>query len=441
MHALTTAAERGRTRSSPSSACRASARRPPRGSGASSASPRSTGCKSAAEGAAARPLGPRREDRGEDPQGARGGCRRGGAAPRRLLGVGAADRARGRRGARARTRPRSTSPRRAACGVGARPFRDLDVIATATDPAALIARSRRCRGSQRSSRTATRRRPSSRTQGFRLDLRVVPPECYGNLLQHFTGSKDHNVALREDAVRRGLSVSEYGVTVVETGEVTRFATEEELYASSATRSSRPSCARTTASSRRPATDELPALVELGDLRGELHCHSTWSADGKGRSRRWRTAREPRLQVPRPHRPLALPARRAHRGAVAGDRGGQRAAGAVPRAARHRGEHPRRRVGRRRRRHARRARLGRRVAHTAFDSSPTERILARSTTRTSTASATSRVGGSSSAPAPTSTSSGSSSARSRPAPRSRSTRSRTGSTCATRTPGSPGRRAC
>ena len=50
-------------------------------------------------------------------------------------------------------------------------------------------------------------------QGLRLDLRVVPPESYGDLLQHFTGSKEHNVALREEAQRRGLSVSEYGVTV------------------------------------------------------------------------------------------------------------------------------------------------------------------------------------------------------------------------------------
>src|SRR6201999_1643405 len=65
--------------------------------------------------------------------------------------------------------------------------------------------------------------------GLRFDLRVVPPESYGNLLQHFTGSKHHNVALREDAVRRGYSVSEYSVTVVETGEEHTFAREEDVY--------------------------------------------------------------------------------------------------------------------------------------------------------------------------------------------------------------------
>ena len=66
-------------------------------------------------------------------------------------------------------------------------------------------------------------------EGFRVDLRVVPPDCYGNLLQHFTGSKNHNVALREEAVKRGLSVSEYGVKNTETGDVFTAATEEELY--------------------------------------------------------------------------------------------------------------------------------------------------------------------------------------------------------------------
>jgi DNA polymerase (family 10) len=65
--------------------------------------------------------------------------------------------------------------------------------------------------------------------GVQLDLRVVPPESYGNLLQHFTGSKEHNLALREDSVRRGLSVSEYGITEVENGEVFTAESEEQVY--------------------------------------------------------------------------------------------------------------------------------------------------------------------------------------------------------------------
>ena len=78
---------------------------------------------------------------------------------------------------------------------------------------------RRSSGSPRSPRKGDTKATVVSHDGLRFDLRVVPPESFGNLLQHFTGSKDHNVALREDAVRRGLSISEYGVKNIETGEV------------------------------------------------------------------------------------------------------------------------------------------------------------------------------------------------------------------------------
>jgi DNA polymerase (family 10) len=117
-------------------------------------------------------------------------------------------------------------------------------------------------------------------QGLRLDLRVVPPESYGDLLQHFTGSKDHNVALREQAQRNGLSISEYGVTVVETGEVRTFRDEASLYEFLGYSFIPPELRENGGELEAARNGELPALVELGDLRGEMHCHSTWSADGK-----------------------------------------------------------------------------------------------------------------------------------------------------------------
>ena len=117
-------------------------------------------------------------------------------------------------------------------------------------------------------------------QGLRLDLRVVPPESYGDLLQHFTGSKEHNVALREEAQRRGLSVSEYGVTVVETGDVETFGDEESLYAFLGYSFIPPELRENGGELEAARDGQLPRLVELGDLRGEMHCHSTWSADGK-----------------------------------------------------------------------------------------------------------------------------------------------------------------
>ena len=65
--------------------------------------------------------------------------------------------------------------------------------------------------------------------GVSVDLRIVPPAEFGNLLQHFTGSKAHNVQLREAAVAKGLSVSEHGITDTESGDVTLCATEAEVY--------------------------------------------------------------------------------------------------------------------------------------------------------------------------------------------------------------------
>ncbi len=163
-------------------------------------------------------------------------------------------------------------------------FRDLDVIATSTDPPALIEHfTMRDEVASVVAKGDTKATVIT-VKGLRLDLRVVPPESYGNLLQHFTGSKEHNVALREDAVRRGFSVSEYSVTNTETGEEFRAADEEELYAHLGYAYIPPelrenggelAAARLSNENRR----ELPMLVERSDLRGDLHCHSTWS-DGK-----------------------------------------------------------------------------------------------------------------------------------------------------------------
>jgi len=158
-------------------------------------------------------------------------------------------------------------------------FRDLDLIATATDPAALTRYFTELPWvSEVVARGDTKATVVS-DQGLRFDLRVVPPEHFGSLLQHFTGSAEHNVALREEAQRRGFSVSEYGVTTVETGEVVTFATEAELYAHLGYAFIPPELRENSGELAAARTDGLPALVELGDLRGDLHSHSTWSSDG------------------------------------------------------------------------------------------------------------------------------------------------------------------
>jgi DNA polymerase (family 10) len=163
---------------------------------------------------------------------------------------------------------------------GRETFRDLDVIATATDPAALIGHFVTLPWVLEIAARGDTKATVVTKQGLRLDLRVVPPEDFGSLLQHFTGSKDHNVALREEAQRRGLSISEYGVTVVETGEVHRFADEDDLYRFLGYEPIPPELRESSGELQAARNGSLPDLVEVGDLVGELHCHSDWSSDGK-----------------------------------------------------------------------------------------------------------------------------------------------------------------
>jgi DNA polymerase (family X) len=159
-------------------------------------------------------------------------------------------------------------------------FRDLDIIATATDPGALTEYFTKLRWVERIVARGDTKATVVSNDGLRFDLRVVPPECFGNLLQHFTGSKDHNVALREDAVRRGLSISEYGVQTVATGETFQTGSEEELYGFLGYQYIPPELRENRGELDAARRGELPHLVEVGDLEGDLHCHSTWSADGK-----------------------------------------------------------------------------------------------------------------------------------------------------------------
>jgi DNA polymerase (family 10) len=158
-------------------------------------------------------------------------------------------------------------------------FRDLDIIATANDPAALTDYFTKLRWVVDVAAKGDTKATVISNDGLRFDLRVVPPESYGNLLQHFTGSKHHNVALREDAVRRGLSISEYGVATVETGDVFTARTEEELYEFLGYQFIPPELRENAGELQAARDGRLPDLVAEDDIRGDLHAHSTWS-DGK-----------------------------------------------------------------------------------------------------------------------------------------------------------------
>jgi DNA polymerase (family X) len=158
-------------------------------------------------------------------------------------------------------------------------FRDLDIIATATDPAALIDYFTKLKWVIEVVAKGPTKATVLSNEGLRFDLRVVPPESYGNLLQHFTGSKHHNLALRERAVKDGLSVSEYSITVVETGEELTYADEQQVYERLGYQFIPPELRENAGELQAARQGELPALVELSDIKGDLHAHTTYS-DGR-----------------------------------------------------------------------------------------------------------------------------------------------------------------
>src|SRR3954447_16726290 len=157
--------------------------------------------------------------------------------------------------------------------------KDIDIIATASDPAALIARLRELEIVDSVAQSGDAGARVVTHSGMKIDLRVVAPDQFGNVLQHFTGSKAHNVQLREAMVRRGLHISEYGVLDDETGETAECASEEEVYERLGYAWIPPELREGRGELEAARNGSLPRLIELGDLRGDLHCHTTLS-DGR-----------------------------------------------------------------------------------------------------------------------------------------------------------------
>jgi DNA polymerase (family 10) len=157
--------------------------------------------------------------------------------------------------------------------------KDLDIIATAHDPAELT---RAFCAMELLSEAGSGREAGARGtthNGLQIDFRVVEPDQFGNVLQHLTGSKQHNVELREYAVRRGLHVSEYGVEEDESGTVHRCPTEERVYEVLGLPYIEPELREGRGELQAAIAGELPALVTASDLRGDLHAHTTLS-DGR-----------------------------------------------------------------------------------------------------------------------------------------------------------------
>ena len=116
-------------------------------------------------------------------------------------------------------------------------------------------------------------------RGLQIDLRIVEERVYGSLIQYFTGSQQHNVLLRERARREGLSINEYGITNPESGEVEVFVDEESLYERLGLQYIPPELREGQHEITMAAEGAIPALVETGDIRGDLHAHTNES-DGR-----------------------------------------------------------------------------------------------------------------------------------------------------------------
>ena len=156
---------------------------------------------------------------------------------------------------------------------------DIDIMGTADDPAQVmdalaglaITREVLGHGQKKSSVVVD--------PGLQIDLRIVEPESFGAMLQYFTGSQQHNIRLREHANRLGLSLNEYGITSMETGHLERYADEASFYARLRLQVVPPEIREGLWEIDLALQDALPTLVEVSNIKGDLHVHSDWS-DGR-----------------------------------------------------------------------------------------------------------------------------------------------------------------
>ena len=157
--------------------------------------------------------------------------------------------------------------------------KDIDLIATSEDPLELaehIAGHETVSSAGKASENGVRLETQA---DIGVDVRIVGPEAFGNLLQHFTGSAAHNTELRETAVAEGLHVSEHGIKDDKTGKTERFRTEEEVYERLGYEYIEPELREHRGELAAARNGTLPDLVERDQIRGDLHSHTTLS-DGQ-----------------------------------------------------------------------------------------------------------------------------------------------------------------
>ncbi len=156
---------------------------------------------------------------------------------------------------------------------------DLDILVAAKDSSAVMEAFVNLRGVSRVLGKGETKTSIEFTDGVRAQVWVHPPEKFGTALQYATGSKDHNVALRQIALAKGLSLSEHALTKVKGGAEILCATEEEVYERLGLQWVPPELREGRDEVELAKKNKLPKLIEVKDIRANLQTHSTWS-DGK-----------------------------------------------------------------------------------------------------------------------------------------------------------------
>ena len=154
--------------------------------------------------------------------------------------------------------------------------KDIDILVTSTEPARVIKTFVALPSVLEVAAQGDTKASVRHAAGLRVDLRVVEPEAFGAALQYFTGSKDHNVRIRELARRHGLSVSEYGVFDEKTGARVAGKTEEEVYGALGLPWIPPELRENAGEIEAARAGRLPTLVAGAAIRGDLHAHTDWS---------------------------------------------------------------------------------------------------------------------------------------------------------------------
>ncbi|HWB72062.1 MAG TPA: DNA polymerase/3'-5' exonuclease PolX [Egibacteraceae bacterium] len=157
---------------------------------------------------------------------------------------------------------------------------DVDLLAASTEPGPVMAAFRDSYLVARVVAAGAKKTSVITVRGIQADLRVVDPAAWGAALVYFTGSKAHNVRVRERAVRQGLMLNEYGLFRRGSGTPVASRSEADVYAALDLDWIPPPMREDTGEVEAAAGHRLPRVVACDDLRGDLHGHSDWSGDGK-----------------------------------------------------------------------------------------------------------------------------------------------------------------